>query len=150
MLRACSASSVGAMARCCMSFSLLCRFKSQQWDAQRRNHGLLVGADYAHRNRGSCAGGNTLRMTAVGVVVDPDPEKIQTFADAFAHGRRVLADSAGEYQRIHAAERRGEGTDPFLCLVAKQLERLRRTRIVRFARQEVPDVRAGFGNAEQS
>src|SRR5258707_15293442 len=117
MFRASSASSAGAFARCSMS-RLLCRFKSEQWDAQRRNHGLLVGADDAPRCRGSCVGRNTLRMPAVGVVVDLDPEEIQTFADAFAYGRRVLTDAAGKHQRIHAAERRGEGTDPFLCLVA--------------------------------
>src|SRR5713226_7749562 len=98
------------MACCCMSLSLLCRFKSQQRDAQRRDHGLLVGADYMHCD-GSRVGRNARCVPAVRVLVDLDSKKVQTIADALAHGRSVLSDAAGKYQGIHAAECRGERTD---------------------------------------
>ena len=44
--------------------------------------------------------------------VEPHAEKCQTVADARPDGRRVLADAAGEHERVESAERGGEGADP--------------------------------------
>ena len=73
-------------------------------------------------------------MAAVGLGVELNAQKIQPFANAFAHHRRVLADAPGEYQRVHAAKRRGKRANPFLHLIAKQRQRLRRARIAGLAR----------------
>ena len=87
-------------------------------------------------------------MTAVGGLIDIDPEKIQSGADACAYRRRVFADAAGKYQCVHTAERRGKRADPFLCLVAKQRKGLGGTRITGFTIEQISDVGAGLRNPE--
>ena len=85
----------------------------------------------------------------VSLLVEFDAKKSQAVANPGADRGRVLADAAGEHQRVQSAQRRGEGADPFLDLVAKQRDRFGRPHVLRFTVEQVAHVGTGLRNAEQ-
>ena len=86
---------------------------------------------------------------ALRCLVEFDAEKAESVADPLADERRVFADAAGEHQRVQSAQRRREGADPFLGLVAKQRDRFRRPHVLRFTVEQVTHVGTGLRHAEQ-
>ena len=66
---------------------------------------------------------------AAGVKLDAEPCRVA--ANAFADGGRVLADAAGEHDRIQPAKRGGERTELAPNAIAKQIDRELRPRIAR-------------------
>jgi hypothetical protein len=80
------------------------------------------------------------RILHIALPVEFDAQKTESVADPLPHGRRVLADAAGEHQGVQSAQRRGESADPFLGLVAKKSNRFGRPHIMGFAVEEVTHV----------
>ena len=77
-------------------------------------------------------------------------EKLEPLANPAADVGRVLADPAGEHERVEPAEGRGHRADPFFRLVAEQGQGLGRPDVRRLAAEQVPHVAAGLGNAQQA
>ena len=92
---------------------------------------------------------NQRRILRIALLVEFDAQKTESVADPLPDGRCVLADAAGEHQRVQSAQRRRECADPFLCLVAKQRDRFGRPNILRFALEQVAHVGTGLRHAEQ-
>src|SRR5205085_12434838 len=78
-----------------------------------------------------------------------DAQKVQPNTDAGAHLRSVFADPAAKDECIEAAEPGREAADPFLRLVAEEVDRVGGTKIAGAAGKQIAHVRAGFRNAEQ-
>ena len=76
------------------------------------------------------------------------PRKPSPVADPRSDGRRVFTDAPCEDQRVQAAERRREGPDPFLDLVAKERDRFSRSDVMRFTAEQVMHVGARLLHAE--
>ena len=53
-----------------------------------------------------------------------------------ADERRVLADAAGEDERVQSTERGGKGADPFFRLVTEQRHGFGRPHVVGFPREQ--------------
>ena len=62
----------------------------------------------------------------------------------------VLPDPAGEDERVHPAEGRGQGPDPLAGGVEEQLNGLGRPRVGGRSGQQVAEAGAGFRHAEQA
>ena len=95
------------------------------------DHEFLVGADDPHFDA-SGVRRNQRRILRIALRVQFDAEKAQSLADALADERRVLTDAAGEDQRVQSPERRSEGADPLLRLIAKQRHGFRRPHVGTF------------------
>ena len=78
-----------------------------------------------------------------------DAQESQPFANPGADRGRMLSDATGEHQRVQSAQRRREGADPFLDLVAKQRHRFSRPHVLRFTVEQVTHVGTGLRHAEQ-
>ena len=74
--------------------------------------------------------GDSRRVPAVRVAVQLEPEPGGGFDDLRTHGGCVLADAAGEHERVEAAQRRGERAELAPDPVAEQVDGELRARIV--------------------
>ena len=83
-------------------------------------------------------------------VVEGDPEESEPLAGAAADLGGVLADAAGEDERVQPAEGRAEGPDPGLDPVAEQVDRLGRAGVALPTGQQVAQVGAGLRDPEEA
>ena len=113
------------------------------------DHQLFVGADDPDLDR-PLVGRDQEGAGCVSAFVQGDPEESQALTNAAADLGRVLTDPAGEHQGVQPAQRGGEGADPLLRLVAKQLDCLGRPDIGILPCQEIAHVGAGFRDPEQA
>ncbi len=113
-----------------------------------RDHELFVGADDPHADR-AAGFGDERRISRVPGGVEPNAEEPEFIADSLPDDGRAFAHSAGEHERLDASEGRGEGADPFSCLIAKEVHGFRRPGIAALARKQVAHVRAGPGDPEK-
>ena len=78
------------------------------------------------------------------------PRNAESVADPFPDERRVFTDARREDERVEAAERRDEGADPLLHLIAKQRDGLGRPGILPLSCEQIAQIGTGSGHAEQS
>src|SRR5262245_37813105 len=86
------------------------------------NHQLLVGADATTRRR-RAAGRKQWTAASVPRCVDFRAEPGEMLDDGRAHGRRILADAAGENEGVEPAERGDERAGMTRGPVAKGSDR---------------------------
>src|SRR5205823_7141585 len=86
-----------------------------------RDHALFVRGDHAH-DAGTCVDADDVARGVVRGAIDAHAEVLEAGADSFAHGRRVLADAAGEDERVEPAESRGESADRLARLVREHFD----------------------------
>ena len=91
--------------------------------------------------------GNQGRIRGVACLVEVDAEKAEAVTYPFPDERRVLADPGGEDECIEATERRGEGADPLLHLIAEQGDGLGGPNIGSFACEQIAQIGAAPGHA---
>ena len=84
-----------------------------------RDHELLVGADDPHLHAAGVPR-NQRRILRIALRIEFDAEEAESVADPRPDERRVFADASCEDERVQSTERRGEGADPLLRLIAKQ------------------------------
>lgn len=95
------------------------------------------------------APGVLMRGPAPGIrgLVELDAEPGRVAANAFADGGRVLADAAGEHDRVQTAQRGGQRSEFAADAVADEIDGQLRPRIVR--REKRAHVAGKPGHAEQ-
>src|SRR6266849_5430517 len=97
-----------------------------------RDHQFLVGADDPYLDATGVRR-NQRRIRRVAFPVELDAEEPESVTDPFPDERRVFADASCKDECVNATERRGEGADPLLHLIAKERDGLGRPDIPSFA-----------------
>jgi hypothetical protein len=87
-----------------------------------RDHDFLIRMHDADSDRRLFPGNHSL-VCSVALFIEFNAKKSQAITDPGADGGRVLSDATREYQCVESTQRRREGADPFLDLVAKQRDR---------------------------
>ncbi len=93
--------------------------------------------------------GNQALIRRVLLFFEFDSKESQPSANPAAERGRILSDATREHQRVQSAQRRREGADPFLHLVAKKSDRFSRPHVLRLTVEQVTHVGTGFGYPEQ-
>ena len=80
------------------------------------DHAFLVRANDADCDP-TVGDGNQARIRHIWLFFEFNSKKSHSLANSSADRGRVLADAAGEHQRVQSAQCRGKSADPFLDLV---------------------------------
>src|SRR5580658_7401044 len=107
------------------------------------DHQIFVGPNNSHFSRTASAR-NDRRARLVALVVELNTKELQTVANPLTNRRGMLANSAGEDQRIHAAQDSAERTDILSRHVAKKIDGVRSALIRRFLFEQISHVRTCF------
>src|SRR5438445_1939781 len=99
-------------------------FSIRLWQAQNLHDRLcdiefFIRANDPHR----CHAFTGRDHRSAGIIapgIEFDPKKIETLANTGANDGHVFTYATGENDRVHSPERRGESTDPFLCLITEE------------------------------
>ena len=94
-------------------------------------HAFFVRANDADRNPAGVRG-NHPRSLRIARLIQFNAEEAQPIANPGADRGRILSDATRKHQRVQSAERRSEGADPFLRLVAEQRHGFGRPHVLRF------------------